>query len=199
MKPRPNTSKLSIILALSFMFFAAQGCAYLKHRGEDALDVLDIGITLSYIPGFAVYGDFASVLPGGVGWVDGYFLGWGGGQVGFTRHFERSLGLLVWGKEDVGWREFDKSDPRTYNHQMVGVLGFPTFPFISRPGYYPACIHYVHIGFIGVVANARYTEMIDFVLGWTTLDIAADDGRRLSKWVWRSESSRLDDASDVEE
>lgn len=38
-------------------------------------------------------------------------------------------------------------------------------------------MHYVHLGRVGLVANFRWGEMADFILGWTTLDIAHDDGR----------------------
>ena len=32
-------------------------------------------------------------------------------------------------------------------------------------------------------------EMVDFVLGFTTLDIAGDDGKKLGTWPWRSEEA----------
>jgi hypothetical protein len=45
-------------------------------------------------------------------------------------------------------------------------------------------MHYVHLGHAGLVANLRWGEALDFLLGWTTLDIANDDGRRFGHWGW---------------
>ena len=175
-----------ILLGLAVLLTAGQGCTYLQHRAEDFAEMMDIGITLSAKPGLAAYADGVSVLAGGFSYIDGYFLGWGGGQVGWTRHYEVCWGLLVLGHETQGWGEFDKSDPKTLSKQFVGALGLPVFPFHSRPDYMPSCVHTLHVGFIGVIANARYMEMIDFVLGWTTLDIGGDDGKPIGKWPWKS-------------
>jgi len=142
------------------------------------------GLTVSLWPGLAVYGDGVSVLPGGFGYVDGWFLGLGGNQIGFTRHYEKSVGLLIWGYEEVGWGDFDKADKDTLYRQYVGVAGILLPPYRATPAYMPACVHYVHLLWVGAVANARYMEMIDFILGFTTLDIAGDDGHRFAKWPW---------------
>lgn len=173
-----------MLFVLALLLLAAQGCTYLKHRAEDAMEMLDVGVTASLWPGLAVYADGVSVLPGGVGYVDGWFLGLGGGQIGLTRHYERSFGILVWGYEEVGWGEFDKSNKATLDRQFVGVAGILLPPYRATPAYMPACIHYLHVGWLGIVGNARYMEMVDFVLGWTTLDLAGDDGHKLSKWPW---------------
>ena len=51
-------------------------------------------------------------------------------------------------------------------------------------------MHYIHVGYVGIVGNAHYTQMADFVLGLFGLDIAGDDGRRLGLWPWESETER---------
>ena len=38
---------------------------------------------------------------------------------------------------------------------------------------------------MGLVLNLRFMEMLDFVLGWSTLDIVGDDGKKLGKWPWQ--------------
>ena len=101
--------RVSVALALVVVLACSQGCAYFRHRGEDLLEIADIGFTLSAKPGFALYADAVSVLPGGISYVDGYFLGWGGGQFGWTRHYEHCWGLLVIGHETHGWGKFSKS------------------------------------------------------------------------------------------
>jgi len=43
---------------------------------------------------------------------------------------------------------------------------------------------------VGLVANGRYMEMLDFVLGWVGLDPACDDGKKLGKWPWQPDGAR---------
>ncbi len=179
------SEKLVLITVLALAVSASQGCTYLRHRAEDAVDAFDIGVTASIWPGLALYANAVSVAPGGFGYVDGWFLGVGGGRVGLTRHYERSIGLLIWGYEEVGWGDFDKGDKDTLYRQYVGVAGIMLPPYKASPAYMPACIHYLHVFFVGGVANLRYMEMVDFVLGWSTLDIAGDDGYRYAKWPWQ--------------
>ena len=125
--------KLLVLVLVVGMF---SGCAdYLKYRAEDAMEMVDFGVTWSKKPGFAAYANGVSISPGGFASVDGYFAGVGGGQIGVTRFFEQSLGLLAWGYEEVGWGEFDPQDLKTLNRQQVGVIGYLTGPFNRRPAY----------------------------------------------------------------
>jgi hypothetical protein len=118
--------------------------------------------------------------------VDGYFLGLGGGRLGFTRHFETCWGLLVLGHEIHGWGDFDKSDSTTLHEQYTGA-GVVLFPIVeSRPSYMPACVHYFHALFVGFVGNLRYMEVVDFVVGFSTIDINGDDGKEMATWPWRN-------------
>ena len=38
---------------------------------------------------------------------------------------------------------------------------------------------------MGLVGNLRYLEMLDFMLGFTTIDIAGDDGVKHGAWPWK--------------
>jgi hypothetical protein len=186
MKARSLAARGWLLVGLALLAAAGGGCTYLRHRGEDLLDVVDLGVTASIWPGFALYADGVSVLPGGISYVDGYFVGIGGGRAGAMRHYETCWGLIAVGHETHGWGDFRKGDPSTLHRQFVGVLGLPLFPVVqSRPSYMPACVHYLHLGFVGVVANARYMEVVDFIVGWTTLDLACDDGTPIARWPWR--------------
>ena len=40
---------------------------------------------------------------------------------------------------------------------------------------------------MGLVGNANYYEMADFVLGFIGIDISGDDGRVVGKWPWQSD------------
>jgi len=110
---------------------------YFQDRVEDAFETFDVGLTWSTKPGFAVYGNGVSVSPGGIAYVDGYFLGLGGGQLGVTSFYQASLGLVAWGYEEVGWGDFDRAIPGTLDRQGVGVLGLLLPPY-GRPSYTPS-------------------------------------------------------------
>lgn len=189
------------LLALLFL----QGCTlgkqsvgqYLLYRAADAAQILELGVTVSTKPQFALYADGVSVACGGYGNVDGYFIGLGGGQLGVTRFYEKSLGLFIWGQETVGWGDYDVSDPSTLNTQGVGVLGIFAGPHglpshlgiagpAPGPDYMPACAHYLHLGVLGVVANARYFEMLDFLSGWFFVDLSGDDGQPMGHYPWQA-------------
>ena len=115
------------------------GCAsYFRHRAEDAMEMIDLGVTWSDKFSLAAYGNFASITPGGIGYVDGYFTGIGGGQIGTTEHYQGSVGLLLWGYEEVGWGEHDKEMLGTLDRQHVGVVGLLAAPFDRRLSYAPA-------------------------------------------------------------
>jgi len=130
--------RVAAALAVAVAFGVMPGCAYFRHRAEDAAEVIDLGVTWSDRFGLAAYGNFASITPGGLGYVDGYFAGIGGGQIGATEHYEGSIGLLGWGYEEVGWGDHDKNVPGTLDRQHVGLLGFLLAPFDRRLSYAPS-------------------------------------------------------------
>lgn len=178
---RGSVSLRLFVAAAALALLLSAGCTYLQHRAEDAMDMLDLGVTWSSQPNFALYYDFVPVLPVGFGRVDGHFAGLGGGRFGVLPHWERSCGLGLWGQEEVGFGEFDRDTPETVRFQRSGLIGMVQGPF-PGPDYMISCPHYVHLGFVGIVATPRYLQMADFVLGWTTLDIGFDDGRRRGQW-----------------
>jgi len=188
------SSRLPALLAC-LLFLGASGCTYLRYRGEDALDMIDIGVTLSTKPGFAAYYDFIPLIPVGVGYVDGYFVGVGGGRVGWMRHYEESIGLGLWGQEKVGFGEFSKEKPETLNFQRSGLAGMIHGPF-PGPDYLISCPHYLHVGWIGLVGSPRYLQGLDFALGWTTLDICSDDGCPRGRWRWPWSQETQEDSPD---
>ncbi len=189
METRRLAARAACVAALGLALVACSGCAagleYGKYRVQDALDVVDVGLTVTAKPCIGLYWNSLDVFPVGYSYIDGYFVGWGGGQIGVTRHFNECWGLGI-GHEEIGWgKEFDKDDPDTMYTRYSGILGTVVAPHKTNPGYTPSCVHFFpHVGFIGLVWNARYMEMADFVLGWTTLDIAGDDGFAVGKWAF---------------
>jgi hypothetical protein len=99
------------------------------------------------------------------------------------KHHQESSGLLVWGREEVSWDSFDPEQADTLSVQGVGLLGLAE----SQEGektYTPACIHYLHLGWIGIAANVRWLEIPDFFLGLFLLDPMGDDGENGGWWFW---------------
>jgi len=184
---RPPIMKCLFVLVIAASLGASTGCTYLRYRLDDALEIADIGVTVSYKPGLTVWFAAPFSLAAGIGGhTDGYLVGLGGGKPLFTRHYLNAMGFLVFGFEESGWGDFDPKDPATLYRTYQGVLGIPASLVLARPAYVPTCTHEVHILFIGLVGNLRYMEIIDFVLGFTTLDIAGDDGKKMGHWPWRS-------------
>jgi len=170
-------------LLAAFALAALPGCSYLQQRADDAADMVDIGITWSNEPAFALYTNTPILVP--IGWsrVDGYFAGLGGGQWGMTSLYESCSGILLWGTEQVAWHDYDVNKPETLNLQGVGPIAPMVGPFGSA-AYVPAWSNYIHLGFGGLAFNARYMDMIDFILGWFGADIASDDGKTTAQWPW---------------
>jgi len=197
--------RLAIVLCALALLLGVQGCKYLKWRADDFAEVVDIGITISKKPYFAFYSDELSLLPIGYAHVDGYFAGWGGGQVGVTTHSVHCWGLLVHGKEELGWhrqyegeggaKEAEANEAwrkrEGFIQQGAGasmiidddirLITGELFEGQNQPDHSLSCLHYLHLGWFGVVVNVRTLDIIDFVLGWTTLDfgrldLGGDDG-----------------------
>lgn len=177
------------VVAVLGVAVAISGCSYLRERGSDALDILDLGVTWSKKPYLSVYGCAVGIASAGAGHFEGRFAGVGGGRLGVSPHYHRVLGLAAWSYEEVGWEGYDASKPETLYIQHPGIVGWLAF-LPRKPAYAPACLHSLHLGYVGVVANLRYLELLDFLLGWTTLDIACDDGGKAGKWPWQKDGAR---------
>ncbi|MGD2175927.1 MAG: hypothetical protein PVJ27_11035 [Candidatus Brocadiaceae bacterium] len=178
--PAVRRSVIAVIIAL-VTAWSVSGCTYLRHRGEDALDIIDLGVTFSRDWDFALYYDFVPVFPVGYGKVEGRFAGLGAGRLGRTAHREESLGLILWGREELryGLPPDDRLEPSRF--QRSGLAGLVHGP-VPGPDYVASCPHYVHLGRVGLVATPRYYQALDFLLGWTTLDIGFDDGLQRGQW-----------------
>lgn len=153
--------------ALGMLLLAgASGCTYLNNRLSDARQMMDLGFTFSTKPQFGLYANCPMVTPVGYSKVDGYFVGVGGGKLGAGEHHQNNAGALLWGREENSWKGLDKDDKPTVESHKAGVLGIAESAKEGRRAYKPACVHYLHLGFVGIMWNLNYHKMADFFCGW---------------------------------
>jgi hypothetical protein len=193
MPGRRASPRIAVLLMLLVTVSGSVGCTalgkvgratgrYLKYRAEDFAETFDVGITFTKRPTISLYACFASIVCLGYSHIDGHLLGMGGGQVGLIGLQTQCYGAMLRGQEYVLWSKPPRF--RQYSHPMGldSVLGAPMLP---PPAYCPACTHYLHFLYIGVVANLKYAEMLDFILGFTTFDLACDDGQAMGRWFFQ--------------
>jgi hypothetical protein len=172
---------LSVFVLLSVL----SGCAYLKNRGNDAMDMFDLGITVSKKPGFALYMDKPPVMPIGFANVDGKLIGLGRSSFGVHDFREKAVGYVVGGSIQRGVDNYDPQDPNALKEYGAGLIGYmqgttafqndPAAGETGRPLTRPTCPMTIHLGWIGFEWGCKFWDMLDFMLGWTTLDIGHDD------------------------
>jgi hypothetical protein len=186
---RKGVASLALLLAA-----CCTACGpYMKDRANDAKDMLEIGLTLSKKPGFAIHQDYFNYLPHGFSSVDGYFIGNGNRKVGLTEFKDFTWGVLAVGWDSRRFASFDPSDHHQISSDYVKKLkaegkplptenpGWGTGAWGVKPGgptpwpSYISCRRNVHLGFVGIYASMHPADIFDFLLGWTTLDFMGDD------------------------
>jgi hypothetical protein len=187
-----NAAPLGIIklgLATSLLAFGLllQSCTYMGQRGNDVLDIFDIGFTVTdkAQPDLALYFDFFNMVPIGFAKVDGKLLGLGHRQFGWLDYHARHWGLLAYGSEMQGIGTFNPNDPRQARQDGLPKEAWPThdagfvrvFTGDNPPPrmHHIECTRQLHLGWLGFLMNIRPVEMVDFLVGWTTADILMDD------------------------
>lgn len=177
----PTIRRFAAVLLL-VLACSATGCKFAKCRLDDAIEMFDIGISLSAKPCISAYACGVSLITGGFSKFDGVVIGTGGGFIGIVHHQNQCLGLLVAGTETLIWQQ--GRHRRTYKH-LQGYQAFMAAKHPWPPAYFPACTHYLHLLYVGAVGNLRYAEMLDFLFGFLGFDMAMDDGREQGKWFFQ--------------
>ncbi len=163
------------ILLCLCVVLSASGCTYMQHRGSDALDMFNVGVTVSKEPGFSLYaGVLSVVLTLGYSNVDGTLYGLADGNAGAVRMRQNAGGVILWGYEQFGYEQFDAADEDSPEPWKVGLIGVIEGPG-PRDGQVVNCPKLLHLGWVGLTLNCKFGEMADFLLGWTTLDLMGDD------------------------
>ena len=164
---------------VAVVLVCSAGCGYLQRRGNDALDIFDVGVTVSNHarPDFALFVSFWNIFPLGYAHVDGKLIGIGNGQVGVLDFVHRgSWGVLLWGAEEHAVAEDVMTPPGPQHHAQGALrlaLGAEDMP--PRHQYFD-CDRTFHLGWIGLHLRIKLDDLADFVVGWTGPDIMKDDG-----------------------
>ena len=187
---RRNCCLWLLIISVVFTAYLSQGCgsAYMRNRLNDALDIVDLGITVTpqKEPQFALFFNFYNFLPFGYADVKGKILGLGNRHLGYSDFEMQAWGVLAWGQMKYGTGKFNPADPHQARINQYGLterqkydVGFiGSFAGKNPPPalWFVDCgPRIIHLGWIGLTETTRYADLFDFILGWTTLDILRDD------------------------
>ena len=179
----------SFVMVITTSFFL-NGCnTYLRNRGNDTLDMVQIGFTFndSIKPQFGLYMNHFASLPLGYSKVQSKFLGIVDRHIGWMDYENESWGALVWGDEKKGGGEFNPFDPHVARPDQinnlerssytVGLLRYMKNQAPEKPPVrqYISCNRILHLGWIGIIFNSSPVDIFDFFLGWLNIDIMKDD------------------------
>ncbi len=166
-----NSRTAGLVLVLLVVGILMSGCAYMRDRGNDAMDMLDVGVTVSPEPKFGAYVGFQSLLGLGYSNFEGQFLGLGGGNAGLMDARYHAASLVVTGSEN--W-QFGGSPARESDTDIgLAMLNGGGPDSFAR---FFTCPKFIHLGFVGIVLNCAPGQVVDFLIGFTTLDLGRDDG-----------------------
>lgn len=162
------------------VLLAAHGCCYLKARGNDAKDMFDIGLTFTKTPHVAVHAGFQSLLTVGYADLDGHLAGIGQGQAGWVPMRYKAAGAVLDGYEQYAYgANFDPAAAASPRQRGAG-LGMLHYELPDSAMEMLQCPKFVHLGWVGVDVNCKLGEILDFLAGWSTLDIGGDDDRAMA-------------------
>jgi len=190
----PKTIRSVILMALAAGL--CSGCAYMRDRGHDAVDVFEIGLTFSRKPQFALLPvDYFNLIGLGYSGVEGTYVGVGNRRVGIMPiKDDHSYGLLFWGKDALKIGKFNPKDPHEVWVKEMERLSAEGKPLpTARPDYnkglirlplegnapppltFMQCRRNIHLGWIGLHGTFRPLDLFDFLLGWAKIDLIGDD------------------------
>ncbi len=170
-----HLSRRLLLLAMVLAVCALSGCSYLQARGNDALDIFDIGITVTKAPHVGIYTGFNSILALGYSDMDGYLLGLGHQHFGALHMRYNGAGAILEGYEQVGYEDYNAGEPKSPRTRGMGLglLYHDTPRSVSEA---LQCQKFVHLGWIGVNLNCKIGAILKFVVGLTTIDIGKPSG-----------------------
>jgi hypothetical protein len=168
-----KTGRALAVVVLAVVLSSSLGCTYLVNRGNDALDIVELGVTVTTTPQIGLYWNSLDLLVAGYCDLDGTFIGWAGRHGVMLPVRSECYGLIV-SREKVKWGDAPERE------RIGGLAGLPGIAAGAaedgHPLDSPACVHFIpHFGYVGLVWNLRWGQIVDFVVGWTTVDLNGDD------------------------
>jgi hypothetical protein len=141
----PFARRIGLALALVASLAACQGCntiklvyAYTMDRTNDAGDIIDIGVSVSWKRCVSFYLCGLGLAVVGAGYFDGWFVGLGGGCLGVRRHYHKMIGLGLYSYEEAAWglpwESLDITDPDVVNRRHGCLFGWLLYPPPERGG-----------------------------------------------------------------
>ncbi|MBM4036990.1 MAG: hypothetical protein FJ290_00625 [Planctomycetes bacterium] len=120
---------------------AALGCTgcgtYLRNRGNDALDMWDVGISVSSRPCLAFLpADYMNVTPIGFSRIEGKYHGIYKRQFGTWKLSDNVWGVVTCGSQTLTIGEFDPNDPNQFPAQEIAALKAANKPLPTAPRRY---------------------------------------------------------------
>lgn len=176
MMRRTRVGRLAAVVLLGGTLAVSAGCgSYWTHRWQDTLDVMEFGVTQSDESQFALYFGTTHLFAIGQSSLRGTMYGLGNSQFGQHELVSDSWGWGFLG-EDVyevasGGATVPETDLAKYDTGILGLV------FGRAAGLYKG-LHspfVLHLGWGGLMANLKGAEAVDWLLGWTTLDLMRDD------------------------
>ncbi len=124
-------------LAPLILALCGTGCTYLRNRGNDALDMWDVGLSLSSRPYLAFLpADYMNVTPIGFSRIEGTYHGIYKRQWVDCKLSDSIWGVFVCGTQTLTMGEFDPNDPNQFRPAYIAELKAANKPLPTKPQTY---------------------------------------------------------------
>jgi len=162
------------------------GCAYLGHRARDLSDIVTLAAETRKVSCVA-----RVILPLGFSTAEGSGFGLREGYMGRYEYSENVCMTPIGGYCELDFTPANDYREKAYSLEIPGDRGGSG----DNDEFWLQCLNVqVSIGlYYGVRAGLNLAEAVDFVLGWTTLDILKDDIK--APPYLRAKTDRFSDAN----
>ena len=150
------------------------GCAYVQDRASDAADIFDAGVTASKTADFSAYLNGFSLLPVGYSNFHGAFAGLADGRAGGSSAVHRANGAIFYGIEQIAYLRDDEQSSQFTPEWRTGIIGLMNSPRPPDRLLFSLPVQ-VHVVWFGATFNFKAAELLDFIVGFATIDILDDD------------------------
>lgn len=173
--------KLMVCLVVAIVGFGGSGCSYIANyagnRGADFVDIWRAEATVG--PGLDAHVQVTSLLGTAFGYSKQYGAMLHGRYTGLGSR--DSGGIIVMGSTKVDHDfmipVYGRGDYDPPSRSWIAFLRWPPFRPALRPREWPRLLD-IEVGasaLVGLHFGFSPIELVDFLIGWTTIDICGDD------------------------